>query len=133
VAEGHPLALELLTAKLVTQGKRSILKLCKKWRSNTVDTLNDEFLSILCDYVFDHPFLEHIGPAGAELLSVIAFEDAGVDEEAARHASDLSNDDFNATLSKLFKAGCIRRELDGELSVLTMHPITQAYFRAVSA
>jgi hypothetical protein len=72
VAEGHPLALELLTAKLVTQGKRSILKLCKKWRSNTVDTLNDEFLSILCDYVFDHPFLEHIGPAGAELLSVIA-------------------------------------------------------------
>ena len=132
VAQGHPLGLELLAGKLVTQGIGSILELQKGWKENAVDALNDEYLSTLCDYVFDDRFLEHIGSGGADLLSVIALEDAGLDEEAARYASDMSDEAFDSTLSKLFQANCIRRELHDELSVLAMHSLTQAYFRGVS-
>ena len=104
------------------------MKLREEWKSNDVDVLNDEYLSALCDYVFDDRFLDHIGSGGAGLLSVIAHEDADVDEEAARYASNMSNEAFESTLSKLFQANCIRRELHDELSVLTMHPLTRAYF-----
>ena len=132
VGRGHPLMLELLAGKLGTQGTGSILKLLEKWRSNPVDALNDEYLSALCEHVFDDSFLEHIGLAGANLLSVMALEDAGVEERAARIASKMSDEGFNSTLSRLFQANCIRRELYEELSVLTLHPLTQAYFRGMS-
>jgi len=45
-----------------------------------------------------------------------------------RRATRLSDDVFDAALSKLFEASCIRREIQGGISVLTMHSITQAYF-----
>ncbi len=133
VGRGHPLALELLVGKLVTQGEGSVLELRKKWRSNAADALNDVYLSALCDYVFDHRFLEHIGSGGEDLLSVIALEDAGVDEEAARSASNMSEEEFESTLSKLFQSNCIHRVPFEDLIVLTMHPLTQAYFRGISA
>ena len=132
VGQGHPLALELLTGKLVIQGTGAIRQLREEWRNRSVDTLGDEFLSALCSYVFDDRFQEQIGGTGVEILSVIALEAAGIDEDAAREASGLSDQEFDATLSKLFEAGCIRRELHEDLSVLAMHPITQAYFRPVS-
>lgn len=129
VGKGHPLALEFLTGKLITQGLRSILELHEKWRRSADDQLNDEFLSALCDHVFDNRFREYVGPMGVDLLSEIAQNEIGVDEDMARLESGLSNDDFDIVLSKLFELSCIHRELFVDLSVLAMHPITQAYFR----
>jgi len=129
VAQGHPLALELLTGKLLTQGSGSIRELSQKWQGTSTEKLSDEFLSALCNYVFDDHFLEIIGAAGAELLSVIALTDRGIKEENIREASGVSWNDFDATLSKLFEAGCIHTELRDDVRVLTMHPFTQAYFR----
>ena len=132
VARGHPLALEILAGKLVTQGAGSISKLREDWASNPLDALNDEYVSALCKYVFDKRFLHSVGEIGVALLSVIALESAGVDEEAARLASGMTDEAFDVTLSKLFQANCIRRELHEELSLLTMHPLTQAYFRSLA-
>ena len=126
---GHPLALELLSGKLVAQGPASILALRTAWQSNSDGTLDDGFATALCDYVFDQQFSGYIGSTGIDLLEVIALEDTGVEEDALRRAAGLPDDVFEATLSKLFEAGCIRREIQGGISVLTMHSITQAYFR----
>lgn len=132
VGQGHPLALELLTGKLVTRGSGAILTLREEWRKRRVDTSRDEFLSALCNYVFDDRFQEQIGEIGVEILSVMAKEAAGIDEDAAREASGLSDEQFNETLTKLFEAGCIRREIQKSRTVLAMHSITQTYFRSAS-
>jgi hypothetical protein len=129
VGHGHPLALELLSGKLVVQGPASILALHTEWQSNSDSTPNDGFAKALCDYVFDQQFRGYIGGTGADLLEVIALEDTGVEEDALRRAAGLADDIFDGTLSKLFEAGCIRREIQGGISILTMHSITQAHFR----
>jgi hypothetical protein len=130
VARGHPLALQLLTSKLVTQGRGPIGELRRKWESNSADSLNDEFLSALCNYAFDDRFREHIGGVGAELLGLIADEDFGVTEDELRDASGLEHDEFDSILTKVFGAGCIYRQSHADRTVLMMHPITQAHFRA---
>ena len=133
IGRGHPLALELLCGKLVAQGPASILALSTEWQSISDHTPNDAFARELCDYVFDQQFREYIGGTGADLLGVIASADTGVEEDALRRATRLSDDVFDAALSKLFEASCIRREIQGGISVLTMHSITQAYFSQAAA
>lgn len=128
IAQGHPLALELLVGKLITQGPGAIIKLEKEWKENCTNALSDKYINALCSYVFDEKFLEHIGEFGADLLYLIAVEDEGVDEEALSFASGMDEETFNATISKLYQANCIRREFYGDLSVLTMHSLTRSYF-----
>jgi hypothetical protein len=130
VARGHPLALELLTSKLMTQGRGPIMELRGKWRNDFAGSVNDEFLATLCDYAFDTRFKAHIGDDGCELLSVIADEDFGVSELELFAASELSREDFDSLLTRVFRAGCIYRQPHGERIVLMMHPLTQAHFRS---
>jgi NB-ARC domain len=130
ISRGHPLSLKLLTGKLVTQGINSIIGLRKNWRAGAVGLLDDEFFSALCEYVFNDQFMEHIGSAGVDMLSAIAVSEAGQDEDKLRQNIDLPDDMFNETLDRLFHVNCIQRELDDQYSVLTMHSITRAFFRA---
>jgi len=133
IGRGHPLALELLCGKLVVQGSASILALRTEWQSIRDNAPNDAFARSLCDYVFDRQFTEYIGAAGANLLEVIAWAHTGVEENALRRAASLPDEVFNPALSKLFEASCIRREIQAGISVLTMHSITQTYFRQAAA
>jgi hypothetical protein len=129
VARGHPLALELLSGKLVAQGPGSIVALRADWERKGEVVLDDTFETALCDYVFDHQFVDSIGSTGIDLLEVIAFEDHGIDEDTLRGAAALPDQDFDAALAKLMAAGCVRREIRGQQSMFTMHSITQAHFR----
>jgi hypothetical protein len=123
----------LLSGKLISQGSGSVLDLCQKWRTNASTALDDEYLSALCHYVFDERFRKYLGPQALALLSVIAsYESFGVDEESVRSAAGFSEVAFGDLLDKLLQVKCIDRGLVGGMSVLKMHPITQAYFRAFS-
>ncbi|HWX85796.1 MAG TPA: NB-ARC domain-containing protein [Xanthobacteraceae bacterium] len=130
IGHGHPLALELLAGKLITQGQGAVLKLRQDWAGRAPEKLNDEFLSVLCENIFDDAFFRHIGEMGANLLYAMAITDDGIAEDSARKASGLPDQQFRAALDKLFEASCIHRELRGDFSLLAMHPITQTYFRS---
>jgi hypothetical protein len=106
------------------------MELRGKWRNDFAGSVNDEFLAALCDYAFDTRFKAHIGDDGCELLSVIADEDFGVSEPELFEASELSREDFDCLLTRVFRAGCLYRQPHGERTVLMMHPLTQAHFRS---
>jgi hypothetical protein len=132
IAAGHPLALELLSGKLITQGIGAITSLHAEWTRENRSALSDEYTSALLRYVFDKRFLEFVGPAGRALLVIIARQGAGIEEEAiqfaAFHRLRLSNETFENVLRKLFNANCIRKQIGAMSNVLTMHSLTRGFF-----
>ena len=129
IAVGHPLALELLSGKMLTFGTESIMALRNKWKKDDAGSLSDDAMETLCSFIFDDRFHTHLGTAGVDLLRLIANKPRGAEEISSRRAFLLMYDDFEGHLNKLFETGCIfRRNIEGR-PVLLMHPLTRAYFR----
>jgi hypothetical protein len=130
---GHPLALELLTGKLNTQGPQSILTLFQQ-RNRLSAPLDDDYIHALLDFVFDQHFQTYIGPDGAALLAHISRRSPYTKESHLRKAAARqrrwSDRMFAETLGRLLETNCITRVPKERSTWLTMHPLTRTFIRS---
>ncbi len=128
-AGGHPLALRLLTGKLVAQGEKAFLMMPDPSRPTGKAEWSREFFG----FVFDETFLTYLKPIAVNAACVIASYTHGVTEPvliAACQAADtdVTPDELEEAIRRLLRTFCVDREhLEGE-AVLTMHPLTREFF-----
>jgi len=131
IASGHPLALELLSGKLITFGIKSITALRKRWKSDGVGSLSDAAMRALYSFVFDERFHAYLGTPGLDLLRLIAKRPRRAGEVSLQRAFVQIYTDFAGYLQKLFETGCVYRKIVEGRTVLLMHPLTRAYLREI--
>jgi TIR domain len=128
-AEGHPLALRLLTGKLVAQGEKAILTLPESDGQNGTAGWSAGFFQ----FVFDEAFLSYLEPIATDVGSVIASYPNGLTERSLLSACktvhpELASQSIQAAIERLLRTFCLHREhLDGEV-MLAMHPLTREFF-----
>lgn len=132
-ADGHPLALRLLTGKLVAQGEKAILAMPDPSRSTGETGWGREFF----DFVFDEALLAQLGPIAVDVACVIASYARGVTEKALAEACQASDPGITPQIlaeatRRLRLTFCVHHEhVQGE-AVLAMHPLTREFFAGLA-
>jgi hypothetical protein len=128
-ADGHPLALRLLTGKLVAQGEKAILAMPDSSRRTSHTDWSEGFFQ----YVFDEAFLSYLEAIAIDVACVIASYPNGLTERRLLSAcqkahTDVTSQSLDAAIERLLRTFCVHREhLEGE-AVLAMHPLTREFF-----
>lgn len=132
-ADGHPLALRLLTGKLVAQGEKAILTMPDPLRPTGETGWGKEFF----DFVFDEALLAQLGPIAVDVACVIASYARGVTENALAEACQASDPTITPQVlaeatRRLRLTFCVHHEhVQGE-AVLAMHPLTREFFAGLA-
>jgi hypothetical protein len=132
-AAGHPLALRLLTGKLVAQGEKAILRLPDPAAAGDEERWSGE----LFRFVFDEAFLSYLGSLAVEVGCVIASYAHGVTERDLLSACQQADPDMTpaalrVAMERLLRTFCVQREHTEGEAVLGMHPLTREFFRSVA-
>lgn len=133
IAQGLPLALRLLAGMLNNRGHLAIADLQRQLKVSGAKAIDDEYLNILCKYIFDERFLESIGEDGIELLQLIADHDDGIEKNELEDVSEMASRDFEIFFGRLQSSMAVYTWHDPspeyESPIVTMHSVTRAYFR----
>jgi hypothetical protein len=131
-ADGHPLALRLLTGKLVAQGEKA-LTMPDPSRPIGKENWSQE----LFGFVFDEAFLAYLQPIAVDAACIIASYTYGLTERdlfAACEAADptVTPEVLEKVVRRLLDTFCVYHEPDQGETVLAMHPLTREFFAGLA-
>jgi hypothetical protein len=128
-ADGHPLALRLLTGKLVSQGEKAVLRMPDPSKPIGKEKWSQDLFS----FVFDETFLTYLEPIAVDAACIIASYSHGLTERdllAACQAADptMTPEIVGEVIRRLLRTFCVHFERDEGEAVLAMHPLTREFF-----